>query len=393
MIKRFFRGLGSGLLFLAVAILLLPVILPPFLDRTYYEGPISENYDGEYFFNPDEDEGGWVGDPTSQRSPRRSSMLLRMIFGDDRPPWPDSVPVHPTVPDQRIEGDRMVTTWVGHSSTLIQTQGLNILTDPIWSDYASPIPPLGPRRVAEPGIRFEDLPPIDLVVISHNHYDHLDLDTLRRLWERDEPLIVTSLGNDTVIAQAGAEAVTRDWGGTVEVSPEVSVIVTRNHHWGSRWGTDRNRALWSSFIITTPAGNIFFGGDTGPGDMRWPEEAAAYGPVRLAFIPIGAFRFQQGQDWSGSHIGPMHAIQVWNRLGRPVSIGIHWGTFRLSWEGYWTPARMLEMLQDCAEIEDGFFRAVRHGQRFDVPPVRMTAEVDEARVESCAAEPEIRALD
>lgn len=393
MIRPLMRWIGSALLFLLIAILLLPVVLPPFLDRIYYEGPVSENFDGEYFFNPDEGEGIWVGDPTRLNSPGRSSFLLRFIAGDDRPPWPSHVPVNPVVPDERVEGDRMVTTWVGHASALIQTQGLNILTDPIWSDYASPIPPLGPGRVAEPGIRFGDLPPIDLVVISHNHYDHLDLDTLRRLWERDQPLIVTSLGNETVIAQAGAEAVTRDWGGVVEVSPEVSVIVTRNHHWGSRWVTDRNRALWSGFVITTPAGNIFFGGDTGPGDMRWPGEAAAYGPVRLAFIPIGAFRFQRGQDWSGSHIGPMHAIRVWNRLGRPVSIGIHWGTFRLSREGYWTPARMLEMLQDCAGVEDGFFRAVRHGQRFDIPRVRATPAVDEARVERCAAEPEIRALD
>ena len=392
MIITVLRGLGTGLFFSLVAIVLLPVALPPFLDRIYYQGPQSDHFDGERFVNPDEDQGQWVGDPTRVGNPRRGSFFVRFLTGDDRPDWPDHVPVNPIVPEERVMGDRMVATWVGHATMLIQTQGVNILTDPIWSDYASPFQGVGPRRVAAPGVRMADLPPIDAIVISHNHYDHLDLATLEQLWERDQPLIVTSLGNDRVIAGSGAQAVARDWGGVVPVSPEVSVIVTRNHHWGSRWFRDRNRALWSSFVITTPSGNIFFGGDTGPGDMRWPEEAAAHGPVRLAFIPIGAFRFQPGQDWSGNHIGPMHAIQVWNRLGRPFSIAMHWGTFRLSWEAMWTPARMLHMLQQCAGIEDGFFRAVRHGQRFDVPPILAVSEIDEARVEECAQDPAIRAL-
>src|SRR3546814_9888175 len=129
-----------------------------------------------------------------------------------------------------------------------------------------------------------DLPKIYLVVFSHNHYYHMDLPTLKRLWARDRPLIVTSLGNDSIISQTGAKAVALDWGQSVDVRPGVRVVVTRNHHWGSRWGADRNRALWSSFVIETPEGNIFFGGDTGGGDMKWPEEAASYGPVRLAII-------------------------------------------------------------------------------------------------------------
>src|SRR3546814_15568207 len=110
----------------------------------------------------------------------------------------------------------MVATWVGHSTVLVQTAGLNILTDPIWSERASPVSFIGPKRVREPGIRFEDLPKIDLVLVSHNHYDHMDLPTLKRLWERDRPLIVTSLGNDTLLRRAGIGAVARDWGGRSE---------------------------------------------------------------------------------------------------------------------------------------------------------------------------------
>lgn len=367
MIKAAFRWTGTGLYFALVLLALLPVLVPPFLDDVYYRGPETANFDGRRFFNPDEGQGDWAGDPTSPRSPRRSGFLISMVTGDDRPPWPEHVEITPAVPRPRIEGDRMVVTWVGHATALVQTQGLNILTDPIWSDHASPIPPLGPRRVSEPGICFEDLPPIDLVLVSHNHYDHLDLPTLRRLWERDRPLIVTSLGNDAVIADAGAEAVTRDWGGRVEVAPGVSVVVTRNHHWGSRWIIDRNRALWSSFVVETPGGNIFFAGDTGPGDMRWPAEAAAYGPVRLALIPIGAFRFEPGQDWSGSHIGPMHAVRVFEALGAAHALAIHHRTFRLSWEGFETPARLLARYRRAAGLGDDSFRAVAPGTVWEIP--------------------------
>ncbi len=369
MILAALRIVFSALYFLLIALVLAPVLVPPFLDRIYYEGPVAANFDGERFVNPDEGEGEWRGDPRLQQTPRRSSFIRGALFGDDRPEWPDHVAVTPVVPEQRVEGDRMVATWVGHATVLVQTQGLNILTDPIWSDHASPFPPLGPRRVAAPGVRFDDLPPIDLVLVSHNHYDHLDLPTLERLWDRDRPLIVTSLGNDTIIAQAGAEAVTRNWGGRVPVNDSVSVVVTRNHHWGSRWFVDRNRALWSSFVVETPAGNIFFAGDTGPGDMRWPAEAATYGPVRFAILPIGAFRFMPGQNWSSSHIGPDHAVQVFEGLGAANALGIHWRTFRLSWEGIDTPRRLLGEHLAEAGIAPERFRAVPQATVWDIPPL------------------------
>src|SRR3546814_3094011 len=109
-----------------------------------------------------------------------------------------------------VQSWELKAIWVGHATWLVQASGLNIRTDPIWSDYASPFPPLGPERLTKPGIRFEDLPKIDLVVVSHNHYDHMDLPTLKRLWARDRPLIVTSLGNDSIISKPGAKAVELD---------------------------------------------------------------------------------------------------------------------------------------------------------------------------------------
>src|SRR3712207_3023288 len=203
------RWLGRILLFLVVALCFAPTVIPPFLDRTYYQGPSSPHFDGERFFNP---EG--AAPPA-----RRRNFFSRWAGSEERAQWPDHVPVTPSVPPRRVDGAAMRATWIAHSTALVQTQGLNILTDPIWSERASPFSFIGPPPVRAPAVRFEDLPKIDLVLVSLNHYDHMDLPTLRRLWERDRPLIVTSLGNDTVIANAGAQAVARDWGGRVTVRP------------------------------------------------------------------------------------------------------------------------------------------------------------------------------
>jgi L-ascorbate metabolism protein UlaG (beta-lactamase superfamily) len=246
---------------------------------------------------------------------------------------------------------------------LIQTDGINILTDPIYSDRAGPFG-VGPKRVTNPGIAFEDLPKIDVVVVSHNHYDHMDLVTLKKLYDRDKPLVVTSLGNDTLLKKAGIPATARDWDTRVPVKPGIDVIVTRNHHWGSRWGSDRNRALWSSFVFVLPGGNVMFAGDTGMGDGQWPVEAAKYGQIRLALIPIGAFRFVPGQMGTGSHIGPIDAAEVFVRSKARMAIPIHWGTFRLSYEAYDTPPKLLAAVNQCRNI-----------QRFDAVPIGKAVEI------------------
>jgi L-ascorbate metabolism protein UlaG (beta-lactamase superfamily) len=362
------RLVGAALLWLTVAVCLAVTIVPRFLDRIYYRGPVTSHFNGARFVNPDRED---TTAPPGGRS--RGSFLLAQATGSDgRPPWPASVAVAQTKPAARIEGQRMVATWVGHATVLVQTQGLNILTDPILSDVAGPFG-IGPTRVARPGIAFDDLPTIDLVVVSHNHYDHMDLPTLKRLWARDRPLIVTSLGNDSVIRQAGVPARALDWGGRMRVRPGIDVVVNRNHHWSSRWFTDRNRALWSSFVVTLPGGNLFFAGDTGFGDGGWADTAAALGPVRLALIPIGAFRFAPGQMGTGSHLGPVDAAEVFRRLGAARAIPIHWGTFRLSYEAYDTPPKLLAAAMDCSLIShnrpDKRFAAVPIGRLVEIPPI------------------------
>lgn len=386
------KWMVSVALWVVVAACLGAAIIPAFLDRIYYRGAESDHFDGERFFNPD-------GDDTA-RVPgggNRAGFFWRRLTGKGEAAWPASVAVRPAakaelvLPSSGCGAAPMRATWVGHASVLVQTPGLNILTDPVWSERAGPFG-FGPKRTTAPGIAIGDLPKIDLIVVSHNHYDHLDLATLKRLWERDRPAIVTSLGNGAILRSGGIEATELDWGRAAIVRG-ARVHVVRNHHWGSRWFADRNRALWSAFVVERPGGNLFFAGDTGFGDGEWPREAAAFGPVRLALIPIGAFRFQPGEMATGSHIGPREAIRVWDRLGRPSAMPIHWGTFKLSAEARETPPAMLELSMRCVgEPVDRFARRAI-GRPFDVPPLSAPPPpLDEARLAACARTPAVRAL-
>ena len=349
--RRTLKWLGTALLFLAIGICFLPTLVPPFLDRIYYEGPRSSHFDGRHFFNPGAPARGRL-DP---------SRFINRWTDDERADWPDQVPVRATVPPRRVEGREMLVTWIGHATVLVQTAGLNILTDPIWSDRASPFSFIGPVRVRAPGVRFDHLPRIDLVLVSHNHYDHMDLPTLKRLWERDRPTIVTSLGNETILRGAGIESVARDWGGVVAVRPGLEVVVERNHHWGSRWGADRNRALWSAFTVRTPAGNIFFAGDTGWGDGSWAREAARSGPFRLAILPVGAYRPREMMR--PSHVNPQESYRLFEILDPVRALGMHWGTFQLSFEGVDDPPREIAAL----DRGRGRFVTTEVGASFRVP--------------------------
>ncbi|WP_315762268.1 MBL fold metallo-hydrolase [Sphingomonas sp. Y38-1Y] len=414
--RRVAGWMAGVLLWLVAGACLAATIVPTFLDRRYYQGPESGHFDGERFFNPGGDDAGRV-----PGGGNRAGFLWRRLSGEGEAAWPVSVPVrsatsgellqpYPTpiqfMPARpaEIAAMPMRATWVGHASVLVETPALNILTDPVWSTRAGPLG-FGPTRTTAPGIAIADLPKIDLIVISHNHYDHLDLATLKELWDRDRPTIVTSLGNGAILRSAGIDATELDWGHAVPVAdrPRVSaggfapapvrVHVVRNHHWGSRWFADRNRALWSAFVIELPGGNLFFAGDTGFGDGNWPREAAAIGPIRLALIPVGAFRFQPGEMGTGSHIGPREAVRVWDRLGRPAALPIHWGTFKLSAEARDTPPTMLRLLMQCAGQPADRFTRREIGRPFDVPPLTATpGTLDEARLAACARTPAVTAL-
>lgn len=360
MIRRIAKWTGivfAGLLIIGAV---LWFARPLYLDRIYYRGPVSDHFDGQHFFNPDGD--------APQAGPSRGigfSRIWRSATGQRTNQWPASIAVTPSKPPARVESGAVRVTWVGHATVLVQTQGLNILADPIWSDKAGPWNLVGPSRSRAPGIRFEDLPTIDLVLISHNHYDHMDLPTLDRLSKRDRPMIVTSLGNDAFLRSHGIGAIARDWDGRVTIRPGISVIVERVHHWSTRWGEDRNRALWSGFTLTLPGGNIFFAGDTGWGDGSWPKLAARHGPFRLAILPIGAYHPRE--VFGRHHIDPGQSVEALRILGAQQALGIHWGTYQLTDEAADAPPIELAKQLQAQGIAPDRFVTIQPGKAVLVP--------------------------
>ncbi|HEY6456715.1 MAG TPA: MBL fold metallo-hydrolase [Steroidobacteraceae bacterium] len=264
----------------------------------YYSGPPSDHFDGLRFFNPDH--------PDTDRGLRD---LLRWKLKETAARWPRSVPAQQTIPDPRITGLR--ATIIGHASVLIQAAGLNVLTDPVWSQRASPFPFAGPRRVWAPGITFESLPPIDVVLLSHNHYDHLDLPTLRRLHSSHSPLMVTPLGNDAILRRAipGVRVVAGDWWDRIGIGRSAEVRIVPAYHWSARTGRDRRMALWSGFMLSTDAGRAYFSGDTGYGNGRiFRDVRRRIGRPDLALIPVGAY----APRWfmCAQHTDPDQAVQI-----------------------------------------------------------------------------------
>ena len=298
-------------------------------SNRYYSGPATAHFDGTRFFNP--------GQPDTDRSPLD---LLRWRFGPAGPKWATSVPVQQVKPDSRV--DTLRITMVGHATLLIQAAGVNLLTDPIWSERASPVSFAGPERVTVPGVAMADLPPIDAVLISHNHYDHLDTETLRQLHARYAPLIVMPLGNDRIVRRAvpGARIVVGDWHERIGIADGVTATLTRANHWSARGLRDRRMALWAGMFLGTPAGSVWFAGDTAYGDGRiFRDIRARHGSPDVALIPIGAY----APRWfmAAQHADPAEAIQIMRDVGARHALGVHWGTFRLTDEPRDEPAARL----------------------------------------------------
>lgn len=308
-----------------------------------YRGPKSDHFDGKRFHNH---QSGWQTEGSFLEWQLTRKPGEWRVWIDD-PPGPE--------PERRVAGGRVRVTWVNHATVLVQMDGLNILTDPIWSKRCSPVAFTGPMRHRAPGLRFEDLPPIDLVLVSHNHYDHLDLATLRRL---RAPILVP-LGVTALLERHGVRnSKDLDWWQTLNVNERVAVTVVPAQHFSARGLSDRNASLWCGFVISGPSGSVYFAGDTGWG-RHFVQIAERFGPVRVALLPIGAYE----PRWfmKTAHISPAEAVDAHHALRARTSIGIHWGTFRLSDEGELDPARALEAARGNADI-----RVIAHGIAADL---------------------------
>jgi L-ascorbate metabolism protein UlaG (beta-lactamase superfamily) len=326
----------------------------------YYSGPVSDHFNGERFFDPH------GAPPRGRRDLNR--WLVDRYWRGTRARWPAWAPSpYGDRPPPRVEGDAWRVSYVGHASFLVQTAGLNILLDPVWSMRASPFRHVGPKRVNDPGIAFADLPPIDVVLVSHAHYDHLDMATLSRLAAAHRPQVITPLGNDAIMrAHDKAIAVKAyDWHDRVEIGRDAAVTLVPTRHWSARSLSDRNMSLWASFVIEAPAGRIYFVGDSSYGEGRHFRDARErYGPFKVALLPIGAYE----PRWfmADQHMNPAEAAQAFIDCGAERALGHHYGTFQLTDEAIEAPLVALAEALQTAKIPTERFAVLRPGQYLEI---------------------------
>jgi L-ascorbate metabolism protein UlaG (beta-lactamase superfamily) len=316
--------------------------------------PPSEHFNGKTFFQP------------HHRIGRRFDLLRWRLTAKPKP-WPAQVALGVQPPRPRAQGHDVVVTWLGHASFLLETARGNFLIDPVFSERVSPFTWIGPRRVHPPPIAFEALPRIDAVLLSHDHYDHFDEATVRRLAEKFAPCFVAPLRHADLIRRAGGrDVVELDWWRSHVLAPYITVTLTPTQHWSNRLGTPRNHRLWGGFYFTfaapivTDTRRLWFVGDTGraPEIVRTVRQRC--GAPDLALVPIGAYE----PRWfmAPMHLNPADAVELHRASGARRSLGMHWGTFRLSDEGREDPPQALAVATREAGLREGEFGVVLPGE-------------------------------
>ncbi|SYZ74544.1 conserved hypothetical protein [Candidatus Zixiibacteriota bacterium] len=281
--------------------------------RPLYDGPQSGHFDGKYFHynEPDHtfaDHLKWLWE-------------MKTV---DWPEWIDNPPM--PAPIKFVSGDSLKITYINHATVLIQTDSLNLLTDPIWSMRAGPFSFMGAKRIRAPGIKIGDLPKIDIILISHDHFDHLDLPTLRTLVQRDNPRIIAGLGIGELLASEEISKVTQLdwWQSTVASQSQLKITFVPSKHNSGRFIWGNNRTLWGGFVIEGKAGNIYFAGDTGFGPFI-NEIKNHFGSFRATILPLG--NYEKRWFMKEEHINPEEAVLIHLLLESRQSIGMHFATF------------------------------------------------------------------
>jgi L-ascorbate metabolism protein UlaG (beta-lactamase superfamily) len=324
--------------------------------------PLSDHFNGEIFFNPPPMAPRTEAAPPPERRRGGLIAMLRWQFGGDRTPWP------PQPPDPKPNGDPQAlpppgsaaVTFIGHSTFLIRVAGLTILTDPVFSERCSPVSWAGPKRARPPGRALADLPKIDLLLVSHNHYDHMDLPSLRAIRRRDNPQVVTPLGNALHLAKAGLDRVQElDWWQSTTLPGDIRITATPARHFSARTLRDRNHSLWSGFMLEVAGHRLFFAGDSGAG-RHWAEIGQRLGAPDLALLPIGAY--EPRSIMAPVHMNPAEAVAAHQALGAARSVGMHFGTFQLTDEPIDAPPAAMATARAAAGLADTAFVTLGFGE-------------------------------
>lgn len=316
---------------------------------------------------------------------------FRNNYVDFRPPnfwqwqwerWNDGLPkppreatpvVQPEADFLRANATEPTLTWLGHATVLLQVASYNILTDPHLSERASPFSFAGPKRLSPPGLNHEQLPHIDVVLISHNHYDHLDVGTVKRLAAQSgkPPLFVVPLGLEKWFQSIGVGNVVEiDWWDRVGVG-SLDIHLVPVQHWSSRTLTDRNRTLWGGFFVRHRTLSFMYAGDTGY-SKDFANIRERLGSPDILAVPIGAYE----PRWfmTTQHVDPAQAVQIHKDVGAKYSVGVHWGTFEMADESLDEPPRALAAARAKAGVADDRFFVMKVGETRRLGPMLATAK-------------------
>lgn len=310
--------------------------------------PVSDHFNGKTFFQRHHRLTGNIRD------------LWRWKLTGSPRPWPRSVALPAASPRPVPRNGELVATWIGHATFLLQTATLNVLVDPIFSARASPVRWAGPRRVHPPALALDELPRIDAVLVSHDHYDHCDLASLRALAARHDPVFIAPLRHRDLLSSAGARRIVElDWWEGHAIGAAASATLTPAKHWSNRLGTPRNHRLWGGFFLQLGAKRTWFVGDTGYDAEIFRAVRARCAAPDLALVPIGAYEPQ----WlmAPAHLNPAEAVQLHRDVGAQLSVAMHWGTFQLTDEARDDPPAALAEARAAAGVPEADFRIVPPG--------------------------------
>lgn len=349
-IKMLLAIIGS----LILAFLLIAFIIGFSISAPSYSGPTSDHFEGKNFINP------------GRVKAKGLYEVLRWAINREPGEWEKEENASYGVKPANLITHGVRVTFINHSTFLIQVDGLNILTDPIWSERASPFSWIGPERMRPPGIRFEDLPPIDVVLISHNHYDHLDIPTMEKIVSRHNPKIVTPLGVTKFLTEqktTGKETIDLDWWEKIKINDSVSIQAVPAQHFSGRGMGDRDATLWCGYVIYTKDGNLYFAGDTGYNTETFKTIGERAGSIKIALIPIGSYKPQ----WfmSPIHVSPEEAVKIHLDINAQKSIGIHFGTFPLGDDGQYDPIEDLQKAKEKLDVSESGFIVLDEGSYYE----------------------------